>query len=107
MTMRRARPSSCSGRFRTRCRPTTSAAAAGAGGEVGIRIQAARIRVGIEAEGEDWSVAVAAANEAVQLVPRLAPRHAGMPEQARMIGGSSGLASDAAAAALHAGHPGL
>ncbi|MCG5217993.1 CHAT domain-containing protein [Streptosporangium sp. KLBMP 9127] len=76
-------------------------------GEIRIRIEAGGKLADLAADARDWSLAVESLNAAVRLLPRLAPRHFRRHDQQRVLTRFPGLASRAAAAALHLDEPHL
>ena len=76
-------------------------------GEVRTRIDAGGRLAELAADSGDWALAAEALGAAVRWLPQLAPRHFRRRDQERVLTRFPGLASNAAAAALHLDRPEL
>lgn len=74
-------------------------------GEARVRIDAAKRLADLAAGEADWPVAAEATRAAIALIPRLAPRHFRLEHKEQVLVPFPGLASDAAAAAVHVRPP--
>jgi tetratricopeptide (TPR) repeat protein len=79
--------------------------AGGSTGPMSVRAAAGRGWVMLAADQRDWPQATAAARQALELAAATAGRGVGRADQERMLAPNQGLASLAAACALHTGDP--
>jgi tetratricopeptide (TPR) repeat protein len=100
----RGRPASDAGLLAEADRSLAEAAES-AGARAEVRIRAWQLRAYLAADRGGGADALAAMGKAVDLLPQMAPGSLGRPDREHQLGQLSGLAGDAAAAAILAGQP--